>query len=168
MSPARIALSIAAASGLQLLCEQPCGAQSTSIENTDDLIIVTAQRRPERSEDVPISLTAKSEKNWTECRATDMAGLGKAVPSLVMTRTSVFTQPFIRGVGKRSNLGGEWRRNLCRRGLPRIADQRAARFAGNRAGRSPERAAGHPVRTQCNRRSHPGHHATPDRTSRPN
>ena len=36
-----------------------------------------------------------------------MAGLGKAVPSLVMTRTSVFTQPFIRGVGKRSNLGVE-------------------------------------------------------------
>ena len=69
--------------------------------------MVTAQRRPERPEDVPISLTALSGEELERMQATDMAGLGKVVPSLVMTRTSVFTQPFLRGVGKRSNLGVE-------------------------------------------------------------
>ena len=107
MSRTRIALSFAAASGLQLLWEKPCEAQSTSIDNSGELIIVTAQRRPERPEDVPISLTVKSGEELDRTQATDMADLGKVVPSLVMTRTSVFTQPFIRGVGKRSNLGVE-------------------------------------------------------------
>ena len=36
-----------------------------------------------------------------------MAGLGKVVPSLNMTRTGAFTQPYLRGVGKRSTLGVE-------------------------------------------------------------
>jgi outer membrane receptor protein involved in Fe transport len=34
-----------------------------------------------------------------------MAALGKVVPSLVMMRTGAFTQPYLRGVGKRSTLG---------------------------------------------------------------
>ncbi len=40
-------------------------------------------------------------------QATDMAGLGKVVPSLNMMRTGAFTQPYLRGVGKRSTLGVE-------------------------------------------------------------
>src|SRR5687768_11813438 len=38
---------------------------------------------------------------------TNMAGSGKVVPSLNMTRTGAFTQPYLRGVGKRSTLGVE-------------------------------------------------------------
>ena len=71
------------------------------------MIVVTAQRRPELPEDVPISLTALSGKRLEEYQATDMASLGKVVPSLHMTRTGAFTQPFLRGVGKRSTLGVE-------------------------------------------------------------
>jgi iron complex outermembrane receptor protein len=70
-------------------------------------IVVTAQRRPERSEDVPISLTARSGKELERFQVTDTTGLERVVPSLVMTRTSVFAQPFLRGIGKRSNLGIE-------------------------------------------------------------
>ena len=68
---------------------------------------MTAQRRPERPEDVPIFLTAKSGEELDRMQATDMAGLGKVVPSLNMMRTGAFTQPFLRGVGKRSTLGVE-------------------------------------------------------------
>ena len=94
--------------GLAVLCEQPLTAQATHVsENQSKEILVTAQRRPERAHDVPVSLTTLSGKELEHMQATDMAGLGKVVPSLVMTSTSVFTQPFLRGVGKRSNLGVE-------------------------------------------------------------
>ena len=86
---------------------RPAAAQTAAGVDEPEAIIVTAQRRPERPQDVPISLTAMSGEQLERMQATDMAGLGKVVPSLVMTRTSVFTQPFIRGVGKRSNLGAE-------------------------------------------------------------
>ena len=82
------------------------GTAPSSVDDHEE-IVVTAQRRPERAEDVPISLTAMSGEQLERMQATDMAGLGKVVPSLVMTRTGVFTQPFLRGVGKRSNLGVE-------------------------------------------------------------
>jgi iron complex outermembrane receptor protein len=70
-------------------------------------VVVTAQRWPERPEDVPISLTVLSGEQLEKTQATDMASLGKVVPSLVMTRSGAFTQPFLRGVGKRSTLGVE-------------------------------------------------------------
>lgn len=72
-----------------------------------ETIVVTAQRRPERPEDVPISLTAISGLDLERMQATDMASLGKVASSLHMTRSGAFTQPFLRGVGKRSTLGVE-------------------------------------------------------------
>ena len=96
-----------------------------------------------------------------------MAGLGKVVPSLVMMRTGVFTQPFLRGVGKRSNLGVENSVATYVDGVySRFADQRAARPARHRAGRGPERAAGNLVRAQHDGRRHPDRHAGPKRRSR--
>ncbi len=89
-----------------LLLGQRSAAQTAPGDERPE-IVVTAQRRPERAEDVPISLTAITGEDLERMQATDMAGLGKVVPSLVMSRTSVFTQPFLRGVGKRSNLGVE-------------------------------------------------------------
>ena len=107
MSLARPVLLALTGCGLAVLYERPCAAQTApGIDDHED-IVVTAQRRPERPEDVPISLTALSGERLERLQATDMGGLGKVVPSLVMTRTSVFTQPFLRGVGKRSSLGVE-------------------------------------------------------------
>ncbi|RYI18341.1 MAG: TonB-dependent receptor, partial [Acetobacteraceae bacterium] len=93
-------------SALTLLCEQASPAQTVPGADQDE-IVVTAQRRPERPEDVPISLTVMSGDQLELMQATETAALEKVVPGLVMTRTSVFTQPFLRGVGKRSNLGVE-------------------------------------------------------------
>jgi outer membrane receptor protein involved in Fe transport len=78
-----------------------------AVDGEQDVIVVTAQRRPERPQDVPIFLTAKSGEELERMQAIDMASLGDVVPSLVMTRTGAFTQPFLRGVGKRSTLGVE-------------------------------------------------------------
>lgn len=86
----------------------PVAAQGPAVATDDGTtIIVTAQRRPERAEDVPIFLTALSGEKLETMQATDMASLGRVVPSLHMTRTGAFTQPFLRGVGKRSTLGVE-------------------------------------------------------------
>ena len=90
-----------------MLCEQPVAAVTTPAGPEGEEIVVTAQRRPERLQDVPISLTVKSGEQLEQMQATDMASLGKVVPSLTMTRTGAFTQPYLRGVGKRSTLGVE-------------------------------------------------------------
>ena len=90
-----------------MLWQQSSEAQTAPDASGENEIVVTAQRRPERSQDVPISLTAISGEQLERMQATDMAGLGKVVPSLNMTRTGAFTQPYLRGIGKRSTLGVE-------------------------------------------------------------
>ena len=106
MSPSKIVVH-ALGCGLAIICEHPCAAQTAPAEDGIETIVVTAQRRPERPEDVPISLTVRSGEQLKQMQATDMAGLGKVVPSLNMMRTGAFTQPYLRGVGKRSTLGVE-------------------------------------------------------------
>jgi len=101
------AVYLAICAMLAALGAEPCAAESAPDINHDQQIVVTAQRRPERPQDVPISLTALTGEQLDRMQATDIAALAKVVPSLEMTRTSVFTQPFLRGVGKRSNLGVE-------------------------------------------------------------
>jgi len=90
-----------------LVSEQSSAAPKPPNSNDQYSIVVTAQRRPERPENVPISLTAISGDQLDRLQASDMAGLGKVVPSLTMMRTGAFTQPYLRGVGKRSTLGVE-------------------------------------------------------------
>jgi iron complex outermembrane recepter protein len=90
-----------------MLSAPPCLAQAAPGAEDRATIVVTAQRRTEKAEDVPISLTALSGAHLERMQATGTMELDKVVPSLVMTSTSVFTQPFLRGVGKRSNLGVE-------------------------------------------------------------
>src|SRR4051795_13537049 len=94
-------------SGLVVACAQPCAAQAMGGRDDQGTIVVTAQRRPEQPQDVPISVTAITGEELERMQAADTAGLGKVVPSLVMTRTGAFTQPYLRGIGKRSTLGVE-------------------------------------------------------------
>lgn len=103
----RFSLFVAAGSCPAAGYGQSAATQQAPIVEQNEAIVVTAQRRPERAEDVPISLTARSGEELERLQATDTTSLDRVVPSLVMTRTSVFAQPFLRGVGKRSNLGIE-------------------------------------------------------------
>lgn len=107
MSPASVFLHALGLTCIAMLGAEASVAETPGYSDEWQEIVVTAQRRAERPEDVPISLTALSGDQLEEMQATDMASLGKVVPSLHMTRTGAFTQPFLRGVGKRSTLGVE-------------------------------------------------------------
>ena len=86
---------------------QPAAAQAPAADAEEPPIVVTAQRRAERPEDVPISLTARSGETLEQMQVTGLADLDNVAPALVMARAGAFTQPFLRGVGKRSNVGVE-------------------------------------------------------------
>ena len=69
-------------------------------------IIVTAQRRSERLQDVPASITALSADALSKSGVQNTAELAKTVPGITMTFYGSFLQPSIRGVTSTgANLG---------------------------------------------------------------
>jgi iron complex outermembrane receptor protein len=61
-------------------------------------VIVTAQRRSERLEEVPISVTALSGAELARAGVQDLRDLQTVAPSLQVSSTGVFTQLAIRGI----------------------------------------------------------------------
>jgi iron complex outermembrane receptor protein len=61
-------------------------------------VIVTAQRRSERLEEVPISITALSGADLAKAGVQDLRDLQTVAPSLKVSSTGVFTQLAIRGI----------------------------------------------------------------------
>lgn len=79
------------------------GAQETGgIED----IVVTAQRRSERLQDVPITLSAVSAKALQSADIRSTADLTAVVPGLRANLQAGYFQPFIRGIGGSSTLPG--------------------------------------------------------------
>src|SRR5690606_30105202 len=71
-------------------------------------IIVTAQRREERLQDVPISITAVTGESLAKAGVTDTRQLTQTVPGVVFSRVNSSFQPYVRGVGTRNaNIGDE-------------------------------------------------------------
>jgi len=70
-------------------------------------IIVTAQKRTERLQDVPVAVTALAGQALQEANISDTKALSAVVPSLNFTHTASFAQVFIRGVGSRGASGGD-------------------------------------------------------------
>jgi outer membrane receptor protein involved in Fe transport len=62
-------------------------------------IVVTAQRRSERLQDVPISVSAISGSALASAGVTNVQDLGQLVPTLSVTSAVGFTITFLRGVG---------------------------------------------------------------------
>ncbi|MEJ7935753.1 TonB-dependent receptor [Sphingobium sp. AN558] len=62
-------------------------------------IVVTAQKRSENLQDVPIAVSAVTEQALTNANIRSTTGLQVAVPGLVAYQTVTSFQPFIRGVG---------------------------------------------------------------------
>jgi len=108
VNPPKLILYAVACAWFAMPFEQSLAAEAPSalVGDVGD-VVVTAQRRSERSRDIPIFINAFSGQDLARMQATDTAELGKIVPSLVMTRTGRFTQPYLRGVGKRAALGVE-------------------------------------------------------------
>lgn len=74
------------------------GAGAPPVPDVSD-IVVTAQRRSERLTDVPISVTAVSGAQLDTAGVANSDQLAQVTPGLLLPRTALYLQPFIRGVG---------------------------------------------------------------------
>lgn len=83
--------------------ETPAGAQQAQTADTQGLeeIVVTAQKREQNLQNVPVSVTALSAEAITNQRLTDFTNLTRAVPSLTITETNTAPNNSInlRGIG---------------------------------------------------------------------
>jgi iron complex outermembrane receptor protein len=73
---------------------QATRTQSSSVEE----IVVTAQRREEALQDVPISITAVSSATLEKSGITRLEDLTRISAGVQIARTGIFTQPAIRGI----------------------------------------------------------------------
>ena len=69
-------------------------------------IIVTAQRRAERLENVPMSITAVSPATLEKTGVTGLQEIGRIAPGVQLNFAGAFTQPAIRGVTTLTNGAG--------------------------------------------------------------
>ncbi|MDB5710726.1 MAG: TonB-dependent receptor [Sphingomonas bacterium] len=70
-------------------------------------IIVTAQRREERLQDVPVSVSVLTGSAVRNAGVRDVGDLSVAVPGLDLGRQNIAIAPFIRGVGNKNTSPGE-------------------------------------------------------------
>lgn len=78
----------------------PAPAQADAATTADDgAIVVTAQRREQRLQDVPLSVTAQSATQLQQRGIVNVQALGEAVPSLSVSSAVGFAITYLRGVG---------------------------------------------------------------------
>lgn len=80
-----------------MLAHGPAWAQAT--DNQLEEIVVTAQHRSQRLQDVPVAVTSLSASTLDQQGVSSTADLAQAVPSLVFTSQLSAANPYIRGVG---------------------------------------------------------------------
>ena len=76
--------------------------QETEVQSksaTLEQLVVTANRRPEKAQALPIMVESISSDNATAFGITDMQSLANAVPGLRVDRSVATALPFIRGIG---------------------------------------------------------------------
>jgi iron complex outermembrane receptor protein len=95
---ATVALAPLAARAQTAAQAAPAAAAAPSDTSTQE-IVVTAQKRSERLQDVPVAITALSGSQLAASNITDLRQLVNVAPALRMDQTGIFTQPTIRGVG---------------------------------------------------------------------
>lgn len=99
-----LALAIAAALPASAKAEETGSAKSapTDAAKADDGdIVVTAQRRSERTVDVPISIVTQTSAQLQGSGVTSTLNLQQVVPGVVINRFGTFTAPAIRGISTR-------------------------------------------------------------------
>lgn len=91
----------AAVPGAVAAQDAPAGQEATTV----DEIIVTARRRNERLQDVPVAVTALTDEVLQDLQATDIGDLQGAVPNLTLhTGDASNAVVYIRGVGQVDSL----------------------------------------------------------------
>ncbi|AEG49787.1 TonB-dependent receptor [Sphingobium chlorophenolicum L-1] len=103
------AFSCAVIAGLFGSISLPAFAQTEAVdEGASDsaAIVVTAQRREQNLQDVPLAVTAIGSDALARAGVPDTQQLTKLTPSLTMTQTNLSVTPFIRGIGTASGTVG--------------------------------------------------------------
>jgi iron complex outermembrane receptor protein len=98
-NPKTLSLAVTVASALAL----PQQALSQKLEE----VVVTAQKRAQSLQDVPISISALSGDKLNDAIITRTSDLSSYVPNLTMSEAAIGTNVFIRGVGSQVNQGFE-------------------------------------------------------------
>ncbi len=82
-----------------------CGlsAHTATAQQALEEVIVTAQKRVESLQDVPISITAVSGQKMDDAGIFKIEDLQTFTPNLSMTETGISTQIYIRGIGTGNN-----------------------------------------------------------------
>ncbi|QIB65622.1 TonB-dependent receptor [Kineobactrum salinum] len=93
----RIAISTTLAT-LGVLGSFSAVAQKTNVLVLDEML-VTAQKRSESSQDIPVSVSAFSTDMLERLQIEDAAQLQFVVPGLVYTSSGGFATPYLRGIG---------------------------------------------------------------------
>ncbi|HUA26204.1 MAG TPA: TonB-dependent receptor [Steroidobacteraceae bacterium] len=83
--------------------QSPAPATASGVSVALQEVVVTAQRRRQNLQDVPISVTAVSNAALEAAGVSNTEGLGMAVAGLSIQETSGAFQPHIRGVGTSAN-----------------------------------------------------------------
>jgi iron complex outermembrane receptor protein len=87
----------------------PSYAQETDAAAERDVVVVTAQRREQQLQDVPLSVSAFSGDDLADLGVADMTEVGKFTPNVtleVSRGTNNTLSAFIRGVGQQDPVGG--------------------------------------------------------------
>jgi iron complex outermembrane recepter protein len=96
---------MSSASGV-VAADTPADSDASSQQGGLAEIVVTAQRRAQRLQDVPIAVTAASADTLAQVNVTNVTDAGKIMPSLNFGIASGNVQPFLRGVGNPAVLVG--------------------------------------------------------------
>ena len=86
-------------------------AQDASTGSTLEEVVVTAQRRAEALQNVPISITVASGEQLENAGVTRLENISLIVPAVQLSRIGVYTQPAIRGVT--TTLAGNYENNVA-------------------------------------------------------
>ena len=100
LNSARTMSSILGLTAFVALAPAPAFAQAADEgETLNTEIVVTAQRRAERSVDVPITVTTLGQDTLATANVQDLSDISRVTPSLRFDTTGAFSQPTIRGIG---------------------------------------------------------------------
>jgi outer membrane receptor protein involved in Fe transport len=90
--------------GTAMTVAMPVAAQDSVEDESDNVIIVTAQKRSQNLQDVPIAITAIGTEKLDELQINELRDIAKFLPSVtVQTAGPGFSQVYFRGVSSGEN-----------------------------------------------------------------
>lgn len=91
-----------------LFAVKPAQALEADVGPGDSIqeIVVTAQRREQNEQQVPVALTALSAEDLTQTNITSAVDIGKLVPSVIIQQNNAAVTTFVRGIGNAQSAQG--------------------------------------------------------------